>query len=394
MRKFLHALLFIVLLTGLSVTATYAGTDCAPGCDCTRAPDGSYSGSIYGEQQVDAQAEQVKQKGYAQEVIKMPDNGAGLTCLDRTLAMTSSLGKIFSDKFPNQIPPEARSIFGPSKYPDAGTGAADPQSPSSGGPFSKSLKNVISENLQNYVQNFNDNNDNPSNPTQGSLSAMLGATNLNYLDTVDDFIMDEINISGITGTLANVTSLVSQIDAAWNQYSGFANLAMTGLGLTGLAQTLGMIVGVMNSISGYATMASGYMGSITLQLGNILNSFINIDHLTANGGDKACSMMAQLWGNMPVDPAAIAAGFQAVTGAGSDKGSPYFSMKDLLNSNIPTNVGLNLVKAIQNDGPILNNALYAITQGILSGPGSSPTWPATPIIPANATANDIISLMD
>lgn len=398
MKKIFHALLFLTLLTGLSVTAStvvYAGDDCEPGCDCTKAADGSYSGSIYGEQQNDAQAEQVKQKAMAQEVIKMPDPAPSLTCLDRTLAMTSTLGGLFSDKFPSQIPPESSAIFGPSKYPDAGTGTANPNAPGGGGPFSKSLKNVISENLQNYMQNYQDNLSNPASPTQGALTSMIpNALNLNYLDTVNDFFYDQIGLSNIQGWLGDITGLVGQINGAWTQYGNLATTAMGFLGLSGLASYVGMILGVVNMIGDYSSQASGYMGQITNQLTSIMNSFINVDHLLSNGGEKACNIMAQLWGNVAPEGSAINAGFQAITGAGSDKGSPYFSMKDLLNSNIPTNVGINLMKAIQNDGPVLNNALNAITQGILSGPGSSQTWPATPIIPQNASANDIISLMD
>lgn len=395
MKKFFLALMFLALITGLSTTASYAGADCEPGCDCKKAADGSYQGSIFGEQQNHAEAKQVQQKGYAQEIIKMPDNAPGMTCLDRALGLTSMLGNIFSDKIPQNIPAMSSSIFGPSAFPDAGTGTKNPDAPGGGGPYGKALKNVISDSLKQYATNFDD-----TGLSDGSLSAQLGATSLNYVEQLGNNliggILQDTGINSAMTALDGANGLFNEVAGFWNSYGGIVANALSAFpGLAGLINIIGQAFSVLNDITSTIATIQQTFNQLQANLMGILNNLVNVDHMLSGDG-KACNRIGDLWGKL--SDTGLPAGFKALTGSGSDQGAPYFNFRDMLeNPNLQAagiSIGTNMGRALMTGEPILQKAWEAISTGILSGPGASATWPAVPVIPQNASVDDIISLMN
>lgn len=402
MKRFIYALFFVLALTGLSVTSVYAGDDCAPGCNCTKNPNydpndpsqGGYyaADSVFGAQEEVAKAEQVKEKSYANEIIKQPDNAPGMTCLDRAMGLTASLGNIFSDKFPDEIPGASTAIFGEVTFPDAGTGAnsgADAgTAPGKAGPYGTMLKNVLSENLKKYAKNFEDTGD-----RDGSLSFQLGATNLGAMDALGGLINNALSSTGITdlfgqinGIIGTVTGTIGTVTGAWDSYGSYFQSAMGFFGLSGLASVVGNIFNALSSIEDFLNDAADLFGDLQGMLMGMLNNLISLDHLT-QGGTQDCNRIAKLWGDGSFA--------KALTGTGNDKGAPYFRLKDMLSGqNMPASLGQNLMKAFDTDNSVLQAAFDVLDSGILSGPGSSGIWPATPIIPENASVDDIIAQMN
>lgn len=402
MKRFIYALFFVFALTGLSVTAVYAGADCAPGCNCAKNPNydpndpsqGGYysSDSVFGAQEEIAKAEQVKEKAYTNEIIKQPDNAPGMTCLDRAMGLTASLGNIFSDKFPQEIPGASTSIFGSVTFPDAGTGAnsgADAgTAPGKAGPYGAMLKNVVSENLKKYAKNFEDTGD-----RDGSLSFQLGATNLGAMDALGGLINGALSSTGITNLFNQINDIIGTvggvlgtINGAWSQYGGYFDTAMGFFGLSGLAGVVGQIFNVLGNVESLVSQVANLFGNLQGALMGLLSNLISIDHLT-QGGTQDCNRIAKLWGDGSFG--------KALTGTGNDKGAPYFRLKDMLSGqNMPSSLGQNLMKAFDTDNSVLQAAFNVLDTGILSGPGSSAIWPATPIIPENASVDDIIAQMN
>src|SRR3569833_3184205 len=98
MKKFLMIALFAAGLLGLSITASYAGANCAPGCDCPKAgaapapqpwapggynpppgPNGMMNhGGVLGLLENHSNDIRLRDKAYGRQVVFQNDNGIGM----------------------------------------------------------------------------------------------------------------------------------------------------------------------------------------------------------------------------------------------------------------------------------------------------------------------------
>lgn len=99
----------------------------------------------------------------------------------------------------------------------------------------------------------------------------------------------------------------------------------------------------------------------------------------------ACENIKKFWKG-----SADLGGGLAIEGGGQQGGTPYTSFGDLVSGQLAT-AGPEFKAQLGNDSVILNTALDNLTK--LKGPGSIPSWPKTPDLPANASTDDIIKSM-
>lgn len=358
-KIFLIAALFFAA-SGLSAASVYAAPGCPAGCDCPRDPEGNFSTQgIMGQMEAFGEAERVKDKAQAQQIIKQPDNSPGLTCFDRQLALTAKLGNIFSDNFPANMPPFSNIFRRPAateipwNYEKAGMDQM----------LAKGLKNVLTGTdqnpglLQRHAQNFT-----------SSLSFDLGATNqLNFMNTLAASLFDPAT-GALDSIFANTNSYFDQIFGTPNGAFAQLNTLISGVsqgqlattvtsiagavGLAGVVSAINSVNQVLNQIETYRTQfnqayynaqntAYGYVNGIAASANSLLGNYagrvlgglfgalgLNSDSMLGHDGAEACDRMAKLWGDKPANwPGGIS---KAITGIGGDKGVPYFRLQDML----------------------------------------------------------------
>jgi len=364
-NNFLCFAIVLFLGLGLGVTANFAHANtCAPGCPqeaCEAAKNHS-------------DAKEVESKAHTSEIIPQNDNSPGMTCFDHAMGLTSRLGAIFSDVSPaGPVPVANETVFGTSSFPDYGAGTK----------LIKGLDAVVNPTIQNHASNFAD-----------SLSAALGATVLGYMNEFLNTVVQPI-IDSITGPLATLNGYVSTM----NTYVGILQTALNLLGVSMPALVQAAVTAINAAWDTINSFISGVVAAIT----NIINSIVDTIMSTINSvltsliavatPDGECSRIAQLWGNDFPD------GFRSLIGSAIERGTPYFSMIEMLSGQIPDTLGQPGVRLMQeifntSNATIITNALDDLLPGgVLSGPGSSTWWPAVPIFPPNATTDDIRSQM-
>gem|GEM_PF-922211 len=395
MKKYSFIALFFALMLGLSTSVAWS---CTPGCSgsCAASPivpapqgpaggggsnpanSSGNSGGILGAMQRRADAKRLEDKATARQHVKQNDNGPGMTCFDRAIAMTQQLGQIFSDVGPGAVMPRSADIFpGGSTYPDMGLSNW----------LGQGLNSVVSPMLQAHVGNFTD-----------SLSAALGATVANYLNNLVSQPLSGLNalVSTFNGPIASINSAMASINGWYATIESILNA----LGTTMPAAIPGVIAtvtGLWNMIQNMITTAlSAVMttvNTIISQISSMISAMISqVMSSFSLGGD--CERIAKLWGNGGIG---IPAGFRSIIGSALEQGAPYFRLIDMLNKSIGGG-GADLLQEIvsntSNDA-IISRALSDLTGGMLSGPGnaSMPTWPTPPIFPPNAGTAAIIGSM-
>ncbi|MDE1153128.1 MAG: hypothetical protein PW788_11380 [Micavibrio sp.] len=355
--KTLFLAVFTVMLGGLSVTAAYAD-DMRAGCS----PD------VWKAQGNKANALRVRDKAYARQIIKQNDNAPGMTCYDHALALSSRLGQMFSDTYAgNAFAGANTQIFG-AVY-DATSGVGDNPGNGKNKALGSQYSVVLNKQLQSYASQYED-----------SLSSMLGATSLSFLNTF---------MSGISAFTSAITGFASDIDAAFSSLQSYINLVEQVLDYMGAALPaaipafVAMVQGYWTAIKGAVlgainTVQSKIMGAVSSisslvmgALGSLTSSFTS----SALGEAGACSRMTQLWnptsgtggsGLTSIFAAAGAlTGFRPITGGGIEHGTPYFDFKSLVDKTAAGVVGDDLKHEINNatNSSILSAALADIDSG-------------------------------
>jgi len=364
-NNFLCFAVVLFLGLGLGVTANFAyANNCAPGCPqeaCEAANN-------------HANAKEVESKAHTIQITPQSDNAPGMTCFDHAMGLTSRLGSLFSDVNPTGIIPVANSqVFGTSSFPDYGSATK----------LIKGLDAVVNPTIQGHATNFAD-----------SLSAAIGATVMGYMNEFVNTTIQPI-IDSITGPLATLNGYVGTM----NGYVTAVQTAMTAVGLafpgtiTGLVATLNAAWNTINSfisgaVAAITNIINGIVNMITAAINSVMTSLMG-----AAAADGSCSRIAQLWGNDEPD------GFRSIIGSAIERGTPYFSMIQMLSGEIPDALGpagprlLQEIFNTSNAGIIANALDDLLPGGVLSGPGSSPWWPATPMFLPGATTQTIRNLM-
>ncbi|MDP2206464.1 MAG: hypothetical protein Q8K65_09180 [Alphaproteobacteria bacterium] len=364
-NNFLCFAVVLFLGLGLGVTANFAyANTCAPGC-----PQEACEAA-----QNHAKAKEVESKAHTGEIMPQNDNSPGMTCFDYAMALTSRLGGIFSDINPTGIIPVANSsVFGTSSFPDYGSATK----------LIKGLDAVVNPTIQAHASNFGD-----------SLSAGIGATVLGYMNEFLNTTIQPI-IDSITGPLATLNGYVGTMN-------GYVTAVQTAMNLVGLAMP-GTITGFVAGLNAAWNTINSFISGAVAAITNIINGIVNSITSMINGAltsmmgvsaaDGDCVRIAQLWGNG--EPG----GFRSLIGSAIERGTPYFSMIQMLSGQVPDSFGppgIRLVQEIFNtsNATIITNALDDLLPGgVLSGPGSSAWWPATPTFGPGATTESIRSLM-
>ncbi|MDP2205713.1 MAG: hypothetical protein Q8K65_05345 [Alphaproteobacteria bacterium] len=368
MRKYSFLAVFFTLLFSLSVTAAYA---CQPGCDCV---------NVLPVMQNAAEAKRLQDKMHSREVIKQNDNSVGMTCFDRALMLTGKLGGIFSDVSPGMALPIANlSVFGTSSFPDYGASTK----------LVKGLDAVVSPTMQGHVGNFTD-----------SLSHALGATVAGYLNA---FVMGALQpiLNTITTQVANLGTYVTDINT-------YYNTLLTAMNLLGLAMPAAVMTAVATINIAWAAIngiISGAVAALTNLINGIVNTIVSMISNAIHGlmaamtPDGECSRIAKLWGNGNMPDLGIFPDWRSLMGGAVERGTPYFTMYQMLSGAIPNTFGTpgtHLMQELMNatNSTIVTNALNDLLPGgALSGPGALPSWQTPPLIPITATVDDIISQM-
>jgi len=369
MRKYSFLAVFFTLLFSLSVTAAYA---CQPGCDCA---------NIMPVMENRAEAKRLETKAHAREVLKQNDNAPGMTCFDRALMLTAKLGGIFSDVSPGfAMPIGSTNIFGgPVSYPDYGASIK----------LVRGLDAVVSPTLEGHVVNFTD-----------SLSHALGATIAGYLSA---FVSGPIQdfLDSLTAPLGQIAGFVTDINTWYNTLQSAMNLlglAMPSAVITGVA-TINMLWGFINGlIGGMLAMVTNLINGLVDAVVALISSALH-GLLAVMAPDGECSRIARLYGNGFWADLGIFPDWRPLQGGAVERGTPYFTMFQMLTGAIPNTMGtpgLHLIQELTNatNSTIVSNALADIMPGgALSAPGILPSWPTPPLIPVSATVDDIISQM-
>jgi len=353
--------LFIGL--GLGFTANFAHAQSNPGCP----PEAEQAAENH------AEAKRIEGNAHTKQNTPQNDNAPGMTCFDHAIGLTARLGGIFSDVTPTNVPAAVESVFGTSSFPDFGAGTK----------LIKGLDAVVTPTVQEHAINFTD-----------SLSQALGATVMGY---VNAFVNDTIQpiLDSIAGPLATLNGYVADL----NSYYSILNTAMTLLGVS----TPAVIQAAVTAINSAWQTINNFISSAVSAITNAINSIVQsvMDQInsaltslvSAATPEGECSRISQLWGNdFPPD-------FRSLIGSAVERGTPYFSMLQMVSGNIPMNFGepgARLLTEIFSDSnaTVIQNALDDLLPGgVLSGPGAMPSWPGVPTIDPVATMQDLIGQM-
>ena len=393
MRKNIWMAAFFALVMGLSTTASYAA--CRPGCSCTdpAAPGGAggsgsnpensagTQGGIMGALERRADAKRLENRAQTRQHVTMNDNGPGMTCFDHALALTQQLGDIFSDVGPGFVPPRSADIFiGGSSFPDMGLSNT----------LGIGLNDVVSPGLMSHVANFGD-----------SLSNALGATIAGYLN---DFAAGIL--TPLTDAFNAVSGPIDQVNTAMASINGWYSTISSILEVLG-GQMPTYIIGVIATVNGLwtliqdmiSTALSAAMTAVTSIISSIQSAIsaaiTQVTNMFSNLGGEGCARIANLWqGDLTLSLPAPFNDFRGLVGQAVEVGAPYFTLYQMLTGAIGGG-GSHLLEELGNasNNDIISRALGDIT-GILSGPGSIPSWPAVPpFSPVGTTTTDIISAM-
>ncbi|HRI77694.1 MAG TPA: hypothetical protein PLX33_12005 [Alphaproteobacteria bacterium] len=353
--------LFIGL--GLGFTANFAHAQTEPGCP----PEAKEAADNH------AEVKRVEGNAHAKQNTPQNDNAPGMTCFDHAMALTARLGGIFSDVTPTNVPAAVESVFGTSSFPDFGASTK----------LVKGLNAVVTPTVQEHAINFTD-----------SLSQALGATVMGYVNAFVSDVIDPI-LNSIAGPLATLNGYVADL----NSYYSILNTALTLLGVS----TPAVIQAAVTAINSAWTTINNFISTAVSTIVNTINSIVQTvtDAITsavtslvsAAVPEGECSRISQLWGNdFPPD-------FRSLIGSAVERGTPYFTMYQMLEGGIPTTFGepgARLLTEIFSDAnaTTLQNALDDLLPGgVLSGPGSMPSWGAVPTIDPLATIEDLVGQM-
>jgi hypothetical protein len=391
MKKFLMIALFALGLLGLSVTASYAGANCAPGCDCPTqaapnppaawAPGGyapaaqangmmNHSG-VLGLLENHSNTMRLRDKSYGRQMVFQNDNGIGMTCFDHALALTSRLGPIFSDAgAPNQFPAANSTVFlSPIYSPAAGNDKF----------LLDALNTVVTPQISNHENDFTN-----------SLSNNLGATMLSgFLAAI---------MAAFNGLLGPVNAAIAALNTAISTFNTAVNL------LKNAIRILSMVIGVpayFIVVQGFITAINAALAAVKAIINGIVKAAQTLirtavqallswlmggatSMAAASGtGTGECDRIQELWGNGQPGTFQTNASpdwERALTSTGRQGGTPYFSFGQLL-SMAPPGAGANLLSELTNgsNSGIVNGALADIgAGGGLNKPGNILTWPTSP----------------
>ena len=391
MKKFLMIALFAAGLLGLSVTASYAGANCAPGCDCPAAgsapapqpwapggynppagPNGTMNhGGVLGLLEDHSNTMRLRDKSYGRQMVFQNDNGIGMTCFDHAMALTSRLGSIFSDVAgPNQFPASNSVVFlSPIYSPAAGSDKF----------LLDALNTVVSPQISNHENDFTN-----------SLSNNLGATLMSgFLAGI---------MAAFNGLLGPVTAAIGLLNTAITSFNTAVALLKNAIRILSMvvgvpayfAVINGFIIAINAALAAVKAIINGVVKAAQTAIRAAVNALMGwlmggaTSMASASGsGNGECDRIQELWGNG--QPASFqnsnAGDFErALTQTGRQGGTPYFSFGQLL-SMAPPGAGTNLLSELTNasNSTIINGALSDIgAGGGLNKPGNILTWPTSP----------------
>jgi hypothetical protein len=410
MKKILMIVLFATVLTGLSVTSSYATR---PGCYGTEgngadptytAPSGGTPGSggtqvydgVLGAMEDHAGALRIRNRAEGREVLHENDNALGMTCFDHALGLTGRLGTIFSD-----VGPGAAGV-GPSSYGSVTFNSANStvfKSPiydqmyGSTNSFTTAISNVIQPQLSNHVNEFPD-----------SISKAIGATVANAISGA---------IMGLITPLINaINTAVAPILGMISTFTGYMNTFKTAM------SALGHVIGVplspvftilMTALNTAFQILKQFVRTVINALQTAVKAVIDamlsqINSSTQNnmsGAGPDCQRVQELWGvqgtSGPQSSAIWGSGqgaganefLRALEGTGRQQGTPYLSFADLWNSGGNQSLmGVNMKQELSSgamNGNGSNSSIITRMQndlqgtGILSGPqAGSQFWLNSP----------------
>lgn len=360
-NNFLSFAVVLFLGLGLAVTANFAHAQQNPGCpeEAKQAADNH------------ADAKIMESRAHASEILPQNDNSPGMTCFDYAVGLTSRLGNIFSDVAPGgTIPVAAEAIFGTSSFPDYGAQSVK---------LMKGLDAVVNPTMRGHAVNFAD-----------SLSFGLGATVLGYMNEFFDSVVGPVldSMNAAIGTLAGYVG-------DFNTYYGMLQTALNLLGVSTPAIVQSAVVGINQAWNLINQLVSNLVAAITNVINTIVDTVMDIisNVITSIMGaatpDGDCSRIAQLWGND------FPEGFRSLIGSAVERGTPYFTMIQMLTGAIPDSMGqpgprLILEIFTENNSNIIQRALDDLLPGgVLSGPGMMPSWPPVPTFLPGATSTEI-----
>lgn len=352
---------------GLGVTANYANAQSNPGCP----PEAEQAARNHGD------AKQVESKAHTSEILPQNDNAPGMTCFDHAMALTSRLGGMFSDvTMPGTIPVANETVFGTSSFPDFGASTK----------LIRGLDAVVNPTVQAHASNFAD-----------SLSSALGATVLGYMNEFLNSTIQPI-LDSIAGPLATLNGYVGTMN-------GYVSMLQTATSLLGVAFPpilSGFVMGINTAWNTINSFISGAVAAVTNAINSIVNSIVNqinsalTSFMASATPEGECSRIAQLWGNDNPD------GFRSLIGSAIERGTPYFTMFQMLGGEIPDTLGppgMRLMQEVFNtsNSNIIDRALEdLLPNGALNAPGNannSSWWAPVPIFPATGDTAGIRSQM-
>lgn len=312
-KKTLWLALIFAACFGFSITASYA--DVAPGCnDGTQTNGGAGTqdgeGGIWGIMQTHKQAMVLANKAITDQMVKQTDSQLALTCFDKSLALTSRLGSIFSDVLPKNIAAPVNKIFGKNFEGNFNEGYSAPNNNNFGIKYvalgvDKTLGTTMQKMLDkggqgiltNYLNGGNlqsiagvpsglglDNIlENTNQNFAKSLSAQMGYTVTGALSGIFDSVFGSF-FNGVNNILAQVQSFMASVNSTFQaaldvlyDVKGVLNVINTigsivsGLGFGGIG---GAIAGVMTSVFAVYDQVMGVVNQV-VQAKNDIFAAIN-----------------------------------------------------------------------------------------------------------------------
>lgn len=348
---------------GLGVTANYANAQSNPGCP----PEAEQAARNHSD------AKMVENKAHTSEILPQNDNAPGMTCFDHAMGLTSRLGGMFSDVSPTGVIPVANeTVFGTSSFPDFGASTK----------LMRGLDAVVNPTVQGHASNFAD-----------SLSSALGATVLGYMNEFLNTTIQPI-LDSIAGPLATLNGYVGQMN-------GYVSMLQTATSLLGVAfppVLSGFVTAINTAWNTINSFISGAVAAITNVINSIVNAIMDqinsvMTSLMASATPEGeCSRIAQLWGNDNPD------GFRSLIGSAIERGTPYFTMFQMLGGEIPDTLGQPGVRLMQeifntSNSNIITRAMDDLMpDGVLGLPGNANNSSWRPPIPVFGATGDTESI--
>lgn len=362
LKKYLHILVFTLMLALVTVTAATAGGPPPPTATQTLPTGGQAkpgcSPDFKDFQDNHAQVLRVNDRAMHSQIVKRPDPSAGMTCFDQSMAVTARLGSIFSDQ---QIPGMVAANTGVFNLPlvdSLGGGGAM---------LSQALEANILPVMEQHVGDFS-----------GALSELIGGTMVqNVFGPVNTAIGTVQSFVGtVNGTISGVMGLFSTIESA----ASIISTALPSIGIAALLPPLRSFLDQMQDMMN--TAMDAVVGLINSALQAVMDLLFgtNID----------CNRMANVW-----DDGDPNGGADSIQGNGPEIGASYISLNELLTQNVTgTNAGPQFMAELTStfNTQILQDALNDVTS-LLGSPGSNPVWKPVPYFPKTATQQQIYSQM-